>query len=147
MTNDKYLLETFLLDTVKKGAFGWCIVTAVLPPSSIARMRTRREFRQGTAPSKWQPNFVTRLRNARRKNLTWGLPSSKRTTPMTNDKVFVRYTPDEAIILFNYQPVLRMPLRYKLGDREVDMCEEVVDWANKIVEDLNEHVARYKQNQ
>lgn len=66
---------------------------------------------------------------------------------MTNDKVFVRYTPDEAIILFNYQPVLRMPLRYKLGDREVDMCEEVVDWANKIVEDLNEHVARYKQNQ
>lgn len=65
---------------------------------------------------------------------------------MTNDKVFARYTPDEAIILFNYRPVLRMPLRYKLGDQEVDMCEEVVDWANKIVEDLNEHVARYKQN-
>lgn len=59
---------------------------------------------------------------------------------MTNDKVFVRYTQDEAIILFNYRPVLRIPTRYKLGDQEVDMCCEVVDWANQIVEDLNEHV-------
>lgn len=58
----------------------------------------------------------------------------------TEHKVFVRYTRDEAIILFNYQPVLRIPTRYKLGDQEVDMCEEVVDWANQIVEDLNEHV-------
>lgn len=60
---------------------------------------------------------------------------------MTNkQEVFVRYTRDEAIILFNYRPVLRIPTRYKLGDQEVDMCEEVVDWANQIVEDLNEHV-------
>jgi hypothetical protein len=59
---------------------------------------------------------------------------------MTNDKVFVRYTRDEAIILFNYQPVLRIPTKYQLGDQEVDMCEELVDWANQIVEDLNEHV-------
>lgn len=66
---------------------------------------------------------------------------------MTNDKVFVRYTQDEAIILFNYRPVLRIPIRYKLGDQKVDMCREVVNWANQIVEDLNEHVARYKQNQ
>lgn len=58
----------------------------------------------------------------------------------TEHEVFVRYTRDEAIILFNYQPVLRIPTRYKLGDQEVDMCEEVVDWANQIVEDLNEHV-------
>lgn len=58
----------------------------------------------------------------------------------TEHKVFVRYTRDEAIILFNYQSVLRIPTRYKLGDQEVDMCEEVVDWANQIVEDLNEHV-------
>lgn len=57
----------------------------------------------------------------------------------TEHEVFVRYTRDEAIILFNYQPVLRLPTRYKLGDQEVDMCEEVVDWANQIVEDLNEH--------
>ena len=53
------------------------------------------------------------------------------------NKVFVRYTPDEAIILFNYQPVLRIPIRYKLGDQKVDMCREVVNWANQIVEDLN----------
>lgn len=58
----------------------------------------------------------------------------------TEHEVFVRYTRDEAIILFNYQPVLHIPTRYKLGDQEVDMCEEVVDWANQIVEDLNEHV-------
>lgn len=58
----------------------------------------------------------------------------------TEHEVFVRYTRDEAIILFNYQPVLRIPTRYKLGDQEVDMCEEVVDWANQIVKDLNEHV-------
>ncbi len=58
----------------------------------------------------------------------------------TKHEVFVRYTRDEAILLFNYQPVLRIPIRYKLGDQEVDMCEEVVDWANQIVEDLNEHV-------
>ena len=55
----------------------------------------------------------------------------------TKHEIFVRYTQDEAIILFNYQPVLRIPLRYKLGDQEVDMCEEAVDWANQIVEDLN----------
>lgn len=58
----------------------------------------------------------------------------------TEHEVFVRYTRDEAIILFNYQPVLRIPTRYKLGDQEVDMCCEVEDWANQIVEDLNEHV-------
>lgn len=58
----------------------------------------------------------------------------------TEHEVFVRYTRDEAIILFNYQPVLRIPTRYKLGDQEVDMCEEVVDLANQIVEDLNEQV-------
>lgn len=58
----------------------------------------------------------------------------------TEHEVFVRYTRDEAIILFNYQPVLRIPTRYKLGDQEVDMCEELVDWVNQIVEDLNEHV-------
>lgn len=58
----------------------------------------------------------------------------------TEHEVFVRYTQDEAIILFNYQPVLRIPTRYKLGDQEVDMCCEVVDWANQIVDDLNEHV-------
>ena len=60
---------------------------------------------------------------------------------MTNkQEVFVRYTRDEAIILFNYQPVLRIPTKYRLGDQEVDMCEELVDWVNQIVEDLNEHV-------
>ena len=60
---------------------------------------------------------------------------------MTNkQEVFVRYTRDEAIILFNYQPVLRIPTKYRLGDQEVDMCCEVEDWANQIVEDLNEHV-------
>ncbi len=57
--------------------------------------------------------------------------------PQTKPEVFVRYTQDEAVILFKYQPVLRIPLRYKLGDQEVDMCREVVDWANQIVEDLN----------
>lgn len=61
----------------------------------------------------------------------------KRRPYINPNKVFVRYTQDEAIILFNYQPVLRIPLRYKLGDQEVDMCEEAVDWANQIVEDLN----------
>lgn len=64
----------------------------------------------------------------------------KRRPYINPNKVFVRYTQDEAIILFNYQPVLRIPLRYKLGDQEVDMCCEVEDWANQIVEDLNEHV-------
>lgn len=60
---------------------------------------------------------------------------------MTNkQEVFVRYTRDEAIILFNYRPVLRIPTKYRLGDQEVDMCEELVDWVNQIVEDLNEHV-------
>lgn len=58
----------------------------------------------------------------------------------TKYEVFVRYTRDEAIILFNYQPVLRIPTKYRLGDQEVDMCCEVEDWANQIVEDLNEHV-------
>lgn len=58
----------------------------------------------------------------------------------TKHEVFVRYTRDEAIILFNYQPVLRIPTRYKLGDQEVDMCWEVEGWAKCIVEDLNEHV-------
>lgn len=58
----------------------------------------------------------------------------------TEHEVFVRYTRDEAIILFNYQPVLRIPTRYKLGDQEVDMCCEVEDWTKQIVEDLNEHV-------
>ena len=58
----------------------------------------------------------------------------------TKHEVFVRYTRDEAIILFNYQPVLRIPTKYRLGDQEVDMCCEVEDWANQIVEDLNEHV-------
>lgn len=58
----------------------------------------------------------------------------------TEHEVFVRYTRDEAIILFNYQPVLRIPTKYRLGDQEVDMCCEVEDWANQIVEDLNEHV-------
>ena len=58
----------------------------------------------------------------------------------TKHEVFVRYTRDEAIILFNYQPVLRIPTKYRLGDQEVDMCEELVDWVNRIVEDLNEHV-------
>lgn len=58
----------------------------------------------------------------------------------TRHEVFVRYTRDEAIILFNYQPVLRIPTRYKLGDQEVDMCWEVEGWAKCIVEDLNEHV-------
>lgn len=64
----------------------------------------------------------------------------KRRPYINPNEVFARYTQDEAIILFNYQPVLRIPIRYKLGDQEVDMCEEVVDWANQIVEDLNEHV-------
>ena len=58
----------------------------------------------------------------------------------TKYEVFVRYTRDEAIILFNYQPVLRIPTRYKLGDQEVDMCCEVEDWANQIVADLNAQV-------
>lgn len=58
----------------------------------------------------------------------------------TEHEVFVRYTRDEAIILFNYQPVLRIPTRYKLGDQEVDMCCEVEDWAKQIVEDLNDHI-------
>ena len=58
----------------------------------------------------------------------------------TKYEVFVRYTQDEAIILFNYQPVLRIPIRYKLGDQEVDMCCEIGDWVKQIVEDLNEHV-------
>ena len=64
----------------------------------------------------------------------------KRRPYINPNEVFVRYTQDEAIILFNYQPVLRIPTKYRLGDQEVDMCEEVVDWANQIVEDLNEHV-------
>lgn len=58
----------------------------------------------------------------------------------TKHEVFVRYTRDEAIILFNYQPVLRIPTKYQLGDQEVDMCWEVEGWAKCIVEDLNEHV-------
>lgn len=64
----------------------------------------------------------------------------KRRPYINPNEVFARYTQDEAIILFNYQPVLRIPTKYRLGDQEVDMCEEVVDWANQIVEDLNEHV-------
>ena len=61
----------------------------------------------------------------------------KRRPYINPNEVFVRYTRDEAIILFNYQPVLRIPTKYRLGDQEVDMCEEAVDWANQIVEDLN----------
>lgn len=66
-----------------------------------------------------------------------------------NDKVailedkgfgFFRVTHCGSVILFNYQPVLRIPTRYKLGDQEVDMCWEVEGWAKCIVEDLNEHV-------
>ena len=64
----------------------------------------------------------------------------KRRPYINPNEVFVRYTQDEAVILFKYQPVLRIPLRYKLGDQEVDMCREVVDWANQIVEDLNLHI-------
>lgn len=64
----------------------------------------------------------------------------KRRPYINPNEVFARYTQDEAIILFNYQPVLRIPTKYRLGDQEVDMCEEVVDWANQIVDDLNEHV-------
>ena len=64
----------------------------------------------------------------------------KRRPYINPNEVFARYTQYEAIILFNYQPVLRIPTKYRLGDQEVDMCWEVEGWAKCIVEDLNEHV-------